>query len=46
MTLTQTAVLLMAVVVGALYIFVFVPNFNDCRTDGKPIRACLGHLIR
>ncbi len=29
-----------------LYVFVFVPNFNECRTEGKPLRMCLGYLLR
>lgn len=37
---------LFAVWAVLLYVFVFVPNFNDCRAEGKPLRMCLGYLVR
>lgn len=36
----------LAVLIGLLYVFVFIPNFEACRGEGKPITRCLGHLMR
>ncbi len=34
------------ILVAMLYVEVFIPNFDDCRAEGKPIRMCLGYLVR
>lgn len=42
----KALLIVLALIIGAFYYFILIPNFNDCREDGRPLRRCIGHLIK